>query len=1219
MEVFHPLQIATLALQCFLVTLVITTLFWLRKWLGFSLLYAAIGIMQYMKVSYSHTFYIEILPGISVAPASVFFVGTLFTILLLYIREDADSARNVIYAVIITNVLLLVFHFAIWLGIETAYGSFQHKYDPTLFSMGPRVAIIGTILLFLDAIGIIVLYEYFSRFTRSLFWRVFISMTAILIFDSLFLSFGVFYESNKLHTIILASVVSKSLMGLCYSVYFTVYLVVVEKRMFQPEKTGSFKDFFHFLTYRQRFEQLDYRSNVVLETMTDGLIIVARNMEIIEVNEAYCKLSGYKEEELIGMDVSELDLKYSPEKVQEFKEAAMAGENLRFETRHKTKEGNILFLDISVVLMELNGEKHAAAFCRDITEAKLRELVLEKNAERWNIAEKIAGFGSFSYELSTGKVEGSEEFYAISGLCKDLHVKNLQTIAPRVHPDDFELFLGLPENLINPKASKNIIEISFRYLLPNGNERWLELNMEPIFGAEDRTKPSMYLGAIIDIHERKLTEEKLKVNLEMQRLAADISRDFVLAKGEEIDRAILQALEKISLTLGMDHAALNRVNDTFVTVTHEWDINNDVFWGEEYQGYDTSEFKFLWEKLNDSEPFLISDLDEHKSDADPLISLLKNLDTKSFLAIPLVPDQKVIGTLTFSSLATSPVWEEDIFDIFKFLSSAFSSIIQRRKQGLALKESEARFRAIFEQASVGVALSNKNTGDIIKTNPKFCEILGYTEYELTSLNIFDITHPDDKKRIKEFGEKLIKENLPSGSIEKRYVKKSGEIVWANLSVSQLLLDNGKPEYYIGVVEDITESKMLNDWRNLNASVLEKTAKGLKLVDVTSEITNGIDALIPGVISSISLVNKDYLIIPSPATKLPETWLEYITPNEVGPKNGCCGAACYHKKMMVAEDIETDFRWANIKEEAKKYGFKSCWAHPIISADGKEALGAFCLYFKTNRSPVNIELKIINSVASMLALVIEKHKAEAELIKHQNNLERLVKVRTADLEKANEELRSFSYSVSHDLRAPLTRINGFSKVLENKYVDKLDEKGAHYLQRIRASSQHMATLIDDILVLSKVSRQTISISHIPISNMVKEILKQLQESAPERNAKINVEEGLFINMDEGLASLMMRNLLNNAWKYSGKSEVSEISFGTCNRRGESWFFVRDNGIGFDMKYYDQLFRPFQRLYSENDINGTGIGLATVQRIIEKHGGKIEAESTEGAGASFYFSV
>jgi light-regulated signal transduction histidine kinase (bacteriophytochrome) len=225
----------------------------------------------------------------------------------------------------------------------------------------------------------------------------------------------------------------------------------------------------------------------------------------------------------------------------------------------------------------------------------------------------------------------------------------------------------------------------------------------------------------------------------------------------------------------------------------------------------------------------------------------------------------------------------------------------------------------------------------------------------------------------------------------------------------------------------------------------------------------------------------------------------------------------------------------------------------------------------------------------------------------------------ELERKNRELESFSYSVSHDLRAPLRGIDGLSKMLLEDYGEVLDDQGKSYLGRVRSAAQRMAEIIDDLLQLARVSRLDLQRQRVDLSRQARSVLSELQRREPEREVEVVVQEGLVVDADERLMKIILENLLGNAWKFTKRAARARIEVSANEGDGETVFRVRDNGAGFDMAYADRLFRSFQRLHREADFPGTGIGLATVQRIIDRHGGRIWGEGAVDAGASFHFSV
>jgi len=241
------------------------------------------------------------------------------------------------------------------------------------------------------------------------------------------------------------------------------------------------------------------------------------------------------------------------------------------------------------------------------------------------------------------------------------------------------------------------------------------------------------------------------------------------------------------------------------------------------------------------------------------------------------------------------------------------------------------------------------------------------------------------------------------------------------------------------------------------------------------------------------------------------------------------------------------------------------------------------------------------------------------IEERKRVENQVKGMNAELFAANKELEAFSYSVSHDLRAPLRGIDGFSLALLEDYADKLDEDGRDYLHRVRAATQRMGTLIDDLLSLSRVTRSEMRLEKTDLSTIARSLAEELQQTQPERRAEFRIEEGLQVLADSHLIRITLENLLGNAWKFTSKRESSFIEFGKTDCEGVPAYYVRDNGAGYDPAYGGRLFGAFQRLHDKNDFPGTGVGLATVQRIVHRHGGRIWAESAVGRGATFYFTL
>jgi light-regulated signal transduction histidine kinase (bacteriophytochrome) len=273
--------------------------------------------------------------------------------------------------------------------------------------------------------------------------------------------------------------------------------------------------------------------------------------------------------------------------------------------------------------------------------------------------------------------------------------------------------------------------------------------------------------------------------------------------------------------------------------------------------------------------------------------------------------------------------------------------------------------------------------------------------------------------------------------------------------------------------------------------------------------------------------------------------------------------------------------------------------------------------------LGVALKHAELLAELQAEIIDRQQAQQQAQELNQGLQQAI----VELRSVNKELETFSYSVSHDLRAPLRSIDGFSQALLEDCVEQLDDTGNDYLRRIRAATQRMGQLIDDLLTLSRVIRSDMHREAVDLSQIATQICADLQLAHPERQVECLIQPNLVDRGDSRLLYAVLENLLNNAWKFTAKTELAQIEFGAIGSRSikedkvntPSTYFVRDNGVGFDMTYVDKLFSPFQRLHSVSEFPGNGIGLATVQRIVHRHGGRVWAEGTIGQGATFYFTL
>jgi PAS domain S-box-containing protein len=485
------------------------------------------------------------------------------------------------------------------------------------------------------------------------------------------------------------------------------------------------------------------------------------------------------------------------------------------------------------------------------------------------------------------------------------------------------------------------------------------------------------------------------------------------------------------------------------------------------------------------------------------------------------------------------------------------------------------FRALAENTNVAIFLYRDRK--VIYVNPAFERMSGYSLEELRNGEGLNAIHPDQRKLIAErIGKRFAGELVPD-KYELHFVTKSGEERWAELSVTLIDYENQTTGIVTGI--DITERKNAEQQITHSESELRNIIDNLQDTYYRTDLQGRILRASKSVYDLLDYQEEELL-----GTKLSDL---YVDPQ---------GRENFLQLMQQNKGVVKNYE-AALRRKDGSHVWVSTNAHYFFDKDGN-----------------------IQGVEGTTRDISNIMHARKELEKHQLHLEELISERTLDLEAANRELESFCYSVSHDLRAPLRSIDGFSQILLEDYDQLLDDVSKDYLQRVRSGAQRMGQLIDDLLKLSRVSSGGLKKETIDLTQMAQEIADGLRQSSQERNAAITIESKLTCYGDKGLIRVVVENLFSNAWKYTQyKQEQTQIEFGQQNLDGTPVFFIKDNGAGFDMKYSNKLFGPFQRLHTAQDFEGSGIGLATVNRIIQRHGGKVWAEGEPDKGATFYFSL
>ena len=452
--------------------------------------------------------------------------------------------------------------------------------------------------------------------------------------------------------------------------------------------------------------------------------------------------------------------------------------------------------------------------------------------------------------------------------------------------------------------------------------------------------------------------------------------------------------------------------------------------------------------------------------------------------------------------------------------------------------------------------------------------------ELEGIELISLIHPDDRAmeaaRLADFDSDARQLRLPP--LPLRYRRLDGETINAEATGVRLDFD-GRPAM-LYVLRDVAR------WLLAEQVLRESQAMYRDVVESVNEILFQTDAD-----GRLTFLNRAWRNTTNFDTRLSigQDLLDFVTEDDRGRVGHCLGA--------IREGYE----------EIGQFEFRL-----RTQASGPRWVEA------TIRPLRDTYDRIVGSSGTLDDITVRK---EAEQTQRNLNreLETRVRVRTAELEASNRELEAFSYSVSHDLRAPLRAIDGFAQIVAEDYAPRLDDIGREYLQRIRVATQRMARLIDDLIDLARLTRQSMRREQVNLSQLVDQILGELHQESPERCVETSVEPGLIVAADRALMRVALDNLLRNAWKFTNRREVAQIRFHAEMRDRQIVYCVSDNGAGFDMSFASKLFLPFHRLHGVSEFDGTGIGLATVQRVIQRHEGKVWAESTPDEGASFFFTL
>ncbi|MDG5816164.1 PAS domain S-box protein [Chitinispirillales bacterium ANBcel5] len=1128
---------------------------------------------------------------------------------------------------------------------------------------------------------------------------------------------------------------------------------------------------------REQAQRRSAELDAVIESIPDGVFIGTEN-GITQCNTQAMRMLGIATSEELREGMDQLALRFNlrwPETGKPLREdelqfvRALKGETMVEEvlaTNQKT--GQDIYIRSADAPVMHNGEIiGAVAVTTDITGRKRTEQTLRESEEKF-----AKSFHNSPGIQTLSSVEDGTYHEVNESFCLTVGYSRKELIGHS------SIELGIVTSEMREKIKRQAAETGHVHLQDiqirarNGKFRYLNYSAEMVELGGKR----YFLSSAIDITERKQAEEKLR-------------------QSESTLNAILDFLP-VGIVIADKFGRITRSNAAARQIwgiapeTTSWEQYGDWvgWWPDTGERIKAEEWAMARSLLNGEETYNELILNR-KFGSDEQRFFLNNV-------VPLRDDTgSIVGGL-----------------------NAIVDVTERIVTEQQLRVSEEKFRAVFEQAGVGIGRVRFDNATWIDVNNAFCTMLGYSADEFKTTPWPQITHPEDVDIDLIPFEQMAKGDLNSYSVEKRFVHKEGHLVWARLTLSLVRDEEGKPDYEIAIIEDITERKKAEealrnsearyrllfenisegfalaeliwddegnpvDWRYIEANkawaqtgvsvsdtvgrtarevnpgiepywietygrvvqsgesvsfenyaagfgkwfetfafkhsencfgllflnvterkkseeALKKSEKrlqrafsietvGVLFFDMESNFTEANDAFLRMVGCSRQELERgelrsDRVTLPK---CMPQTWEAFEKLKETGRFSP------YEKELIrpdgrrwwglfagarlgenEAVEFVIDITERKKAEEASKRS-EETWSlaienfaeGAIIATEDEQVIywnpaarrlhGIKSEYENIEpleKTPLTFELltpdgsqklsldqwpmrriKRGERVRSLELILRRPDQKWEKIVSYSGSMvqtgsgDRLIFLSVSDLtelRKAEEELRvtirdleSFSYSVSHDLRTPLNTVKGFVAIVVEDYAELIDEEGRDYLRRIDENVKKMQQLIDDMLSMSRVGRHEVKRQDVDLSIIVREYMREIKSSEPQRPVEVIIEENVHASADPRLLHLALENLLRNACKFTSQREKARIEFGTIKRENQTVYFVRDNGVGFDMQFAKKIFEPFKRGHGEKEFGGSGVGLSIVQRVVEKHGGRVWAEGEVGKGAAFYFTL
>jgi PAS domain S-box-containing protein len=995
---------------------------------------------------------------------------------------------------------------------------------------------------------------------------------------------------------------------------------------------------------------------IIFETAPNLIFILNKEKKIVICNDRIRQYLGYDYNEVLGRSFLEFIHPDNHEDAMEtFKEIYSKGFIYNKECRLICKDGSAIYINVNSSIYKTDDIKGIYTICiiDNITERKQSEEALRESESSLRYAQVISKMGSWEWDIVTQKNNWSDNYFAIYGF-KPFEIEpGLEFFKKRIHPEDIHFFDETYAEIMNKKKSSSF---DLRITQPDGTFKWIQNNVLPII---ENDKIVKLKGIIIDITERKHAEIALResekkfysvfhqspvgsaiVGMDKRFIMCNSALCKFLGYSEnELTGKTIEYItfpEDVNLGMPQMKQMINREIETFTIEKRYLTKDGKIVWGlnsyclifdaDQKPIYflpviqDITQSKQMETQLREKEyvlsqsqrlghigswgwdlkgPNIWTDEMYNVYGVTPetfiptfesLINLIHPDDRqamqqwfescmagKSPVALEfrtILPD----GSIRFISGHGDLLSDNDGKPIF--MGGTAQDITEKKISENSLRDSEEKFRKAFELSNVGKILTAPD-GIIININEEFCKMLQFSRNELLQIHFNKIIHTEDIEMYNNCTRCLLNGETSSCRLDIRYIKKDGSTLWTDVSLILIRSTDDKPVHFMTHVIDITERRQMIEEIKFKNAILttqqEVSIDAIFAVDEKGKIFSYNKRFI-----NLMDIHKDIIDSHSDDLAIKSVLNKFSNPEQILKK----------VNYLFEQHNATGFEEINMKDGR----ILERYSAPMIGNEGKYYGRIW--FFRD---------------------ISERKKAEEEIKKLNETLEQRVIERTSRLEALNKELEAFSYSVSHDLRAPLRAIDGFSKFLSEDYGTKLDDEGKRLLNVIRANTRRMDQLIADMLSLSKITRSEFNYSIIDMNTLANSIYNEVTTDVIRLEFEFKVLSLPDAFGDANLIRQVWVNLLTNAVKYTMKSDVKKIEVGFMVENCENVYYVRDTGAGFNPEYTHKLFGVFQRLHKTEEFEGTGIGLAIVQRIIIRHGGKVRAEGKVNEGATFYFSL